>query len=184
MFHHELQGVPCSDPGHLSTDCRYRIVSEVTVKFWFNIQSRMLAMSDLRWSCVGVDVSCILPSRWCSVQTEGENHHGCCRRIRRQFQWQQWGGRHPAGWNLHFTLLRSGHVRRMPLLISYVTGYCWESPSLSLPCLQQIILSLIETQGWGTSLIYNKTKFLPVLLYCCLCLSWKTIPKQLEICLE
>lgn len=160
---------------------------------WWSLDS---TSSPECWRCltwVGVLCRCrrcpLWPSQrpcWCSVQTEGENHHGCCRRIRRQFQWQQCGGGEAPG-RLNpvlLTLLRSGHVRRMLLLISYVTGYCCRVlPYLSLVC-NKLFFQLIETQGWGTSLIYNKIKFLPVLLYCCLCLSWKTIPKQLEICLE
>ena len=61
---------------------------------------------------------------WCSVQSEGENHHGCCRRIRRQLRRQQCGdGEVPDRPNpVLLTLLRSGRVRRMPLLVSYVTA--------------------------------------------------------------
>lgn len=100
---------------------------------WWNLDS---TSSPECWRCltwVGALCRCRLsllwPSQrpyWCSVQTGwgGGNHHGCCRQIRRQLRRQQCGGGEvPDQPNpVLLTLLRSGHVRRMLPLVSYVTA--------------------------------------------------------------
>ena len=84
----------------------------------------------------------------CADGVGGGNHHGCCRQIRRQLRRQQGGGGEvPDQPNpVLLTLLRSGHVRRMLPLVSYVTAAVL--PYLSLVC-NKLFFQLIETQGWG-----------------------------------